>query len=461
MYERHPSIGTYQEEAYDFLIDTKAGALFLPMGTGKTYVAIEVLKHHARLKNSTDFFPVLVFAPKIVCQGWVREIQKFGNGLTVHDASDGPSHRRAYEMMEALEDNVDIVVTNYEFAPKVLDQFDDLFGTLICDESTRVKNVRAKRSKAVYEIARKCEYRYIMTGSPITRDLSDIYGQCYVLDRGNKLGTSYWKFLNRFFTPLDYGPGQRGWVPKRGSLEKVRSVISPMVFSRRREECISLPGKTYIEVPVKPSQRIQQLTKEILDYWSLGEQEFFNALAVDMALRQINCGFILGDQAEEFDSNKYAVMLELIEEAGDEQVVVWTNFVKEQERVMSVLRDNGISCEAIRGSTPSDIRTQYLDDFETKKFQVIVISEQVGAYGLNQLQHASLVIYSSNSYDLELRKQSEDRTYRAGRTTKCVYYDLVTEGSIEEHILRLLKKKYQVSKQFIRSQALLSMGDMR
>lgn len=460
MFEPCTPLGDYQSEAIQFLNKNRQAAIFLPMGTGKTFCVIESLKMFKRV-GIHDAFPVIIFAPKIVCHSWVTEIQRFGNGLTYVDISNGPSQKRLNIMQDALADDVDIFITNYEFAPKMDKLFTKLFGTVICDESTRIKNPKAQRSKAVYEIARCATYRRILTGSPITRGLEDIYGQAYCLDQGDRLGSTLWKFYNRYFSPIDYGPGQRGWVPKSGSTDRVKSVLRDVTFKKDRTDCYTLPDKRYVEIKVAPSAGQRKAFREITDYWRLNGREMFNALAIDSAMRQVACGFIMGDEPMAYPCEKYIVLPELIQDAGeDSRVVVWTNFRIEQQRTIDILRDEGISCAAINGSTPHEDRTQHLMEFRDGHLPVIVISEQVGAFGLNELADADLIVYMSNSYDLELRKQSEDRTYRAGRKTSPVYYDLIVEGSIEEHILEILKSKHQLSKEFMRDMVLRKLEEL-
>ena len=55
------------------------------------------------------------------------------------------------------------------------------------------------------------------------------------------------------------------------------------------------------------------------------------------------------------------------------------------------------------------------------------------------------MIYYSNSYDLEIRLQSEDRAHRIGQTNKVTYIDIVTKGTIDEKILQALRNKINIS----------------
>jgi len=74
---------------------------------------------------------------------------------------------------------------------------------------------------------------------------------------------------------------------------------------------------------------------------------------------------------------------------------------------------------------------------------------KTGGYGIT-LTAANTVIYFSNSYDLEIRLQSEDRAHRIGQTNKVTYIDLVSPGTIDEKILQALRDKVDIAGQVLR-----------
>ena len=50
------------------------------------------------------------------------------------------------------------------------------------DESTTIKNPKAKRTKNILNISQMSSYRRILTGSPVTKNPLDLYSQCEFLD---------------------------------------------------------------------------------------------------------------------------------------------------------------------------------------------------------------------------------------------------------------------------------------
>jgi SNF2 family DNA or RNA helicase len=65
------------------------------------------------------------------------------------------------------------------------------------------------------------------------------------------------------------------------------------------------------------------------------------------------------------------------------------------------------------------------------------------------LTAANTVIYYSNSFDLEVRLQSEDRAHRIGQTNKVTYVDLIAKDTVDEHIVKALRNKINIASQVL------------
>jgi len=55
------------------------------------------------------------------------------------------------------------------------------------------------------------------------------------------------------------------------------------------------------------------------------------------------------------------------------------------------------------------------------------------------------MIYYSNGYDLEKRQQSEARIDRIGQTKPMTYVDIICEETVDERILKALRKKINIA----------------
>ena len=69
---------------------------------------------------------------------------------------------------------------------------------------------------------------------------------------------------------------------------------------------------------------------------------------------------------------------------------------------------------------------------------------KTGGYGIT-LTAAHTMIYFSNSYDLEIRLQSEDRAHRIGQNKPVTYIDLISPDTIDEKIVQALRDKLDIA----------------
>ena len=95
-------------------------------------------------------------------------------------------------------------------------------------------------------------------------------------------------------------------------------------------------------------------------------------------------------------------------------------------------------------------RDQIISDFQDKNsdLRYLVSNPKTGGYGLT-LTASHTVIYYSNSYDLEVRLQSEDRAHRIGQTSKVTYIDLIAEKTVDEQIVKSLRGKINIATQVL------------
>jgi SNF2 family DNA or RNA helicase len=100
------------------------------------------------------------------------------------------------------------------------------------------------------------------------------------------------------------------------------------------------------------------------------------------------------------------------------------------------------------GDTDSDIRQKIVLDFQDPESELrfFVGNPRTGGYGLT-LTEANVVVYFSNSFDLEVRLQSEDRAHRIGQTKKVTYIDLMSPNTVDEKIVQALRSKIDIANQ--------------
>jgi len=458
----------HQREAFEASADAQSFALLLDMGTGKTKVTLDTVGYLFE-KSSVEL--VLVVAPKGVIPNWVPEIEahlppRIEREVVLWNPSLSKKRRDELNELYTKSSKLKFLLMNVEaFSTKkgtdVAELFVNRFKTfMVVDESTTIKNRRAKRTKALCAVGRGAVYRRILTGSPVTRSPLDLFSQMAFLDPKILGFSSYYAFQGRYSIVSRRTMGAHSFNQVVGfrRLEELADKLSAHSYRVKKEDCLDLPDKVYTkrEIALTPEQKraYDQMKKLALARLDSGELSTTkNVLTQIMRLQQICCGNLTDDDGaiHELPSNRIKELLDLCEEVQG-KAIIWATWTMDIRSIADALRDRyGVQAVAtLHGETPDSDRQQIVENFQDRQSELcfLVGHPKTGGYGLT-LTAASTVIYYSNSYDLELRVQSEDRAHRIGQTNKVTYVDLIVPGTIDEKIVKSLRAKINVADQIL------------
>jgi len=327
---------------------------------------------------------------------------------------------------------------------------------MVVDESTTIKNRKATRTKNIMMLAKEAKYRRILTGSPVTKSPMDLYSQCAVLS-SNALGfNSYYAFQNRYALVQKRKMGTRAFQEIVGYRRLDELNLKLDRFSNRilKEQCLDLPDKMYMrrDVALTDEQKRVYIQMKKLALAKLENGELATTASVltqIMRLQQICCGFLQPDDGEiqSLDNNRLKELLEITDELQG-KAIIWASYTHDIQQIADALRDR-FGPEAVAtyyGATAQDERQEIVERFQDKlnPLRFFVGQPRTGGYGIT-LTAANTVVYYSNSYDLEIRLQSEDRAHRIGQNNKVTYIDLVSPDTIDEKILKALRGKIDLA----------------
>jgi SNF2 family DNA or RNA helicase len=225
-------------------------------------------------------------------------------------------------------------------------------------------------------------------------------------------------------------------------------------FSNRvlKDDCLDLPKKTFMKriVQLTPDQNkvYTQMKKEALAI--LNGKTTSNALTQLMRLQQITCGHFKSDDGtvQEVKSNRIDELIDVLNEI-EGKVVIWAHWQSDVKQIIKAIVDEfdqGCLVDYY-GLTPQDERQQNIKRFqEDDKCRFFIGTPQTGGYGIT-LTAASNMIYYSNGYDLEKRQQSEARIDRIGQTKPMTYIDIICEDTVDDRIVKALRKKVNIASQ--------------
>ena len=440
-------------------------AYLLEMGTGKSKLCIDnvgVLFEKGRI----DTF--ILVAPKGVYQNWSNlEIpahlpDRIERKMFIWRA--GLSKKRQAALMDFLDPSpaLRIFVINIEAlstakGEKVLDHLlRHSVALLAVDESTAIKNPKAKRTKSLIKLGALAAYRRILTGFPVTQSPLDIWAQARFLNKEllDDCGDSFFKFQHRFAVMKKQTVGTHSFNMVVGFRDMDRLSEMLQRFSSRltKEECLDLPEKLYTRRDVSLTDQQRRIYNEIKEFAlaEISETEFMTATNVMtqlLRLQQVLSGHTKSDGGAlvEIPDNRLEELLRCVEETSG-KIIIWSRFRYDIRRITEALVTayGPTSTVSFYGDTSDDGRVKAVRRFQTGAVRFFVGNPQTGGFGLT-LTAASTVIYFANSFDLAVRMQSEDRAHRIGQKNNVTYVDLIAEGTIDEKIVIALRSKMDIA----------------
>ena len=444
-------------------------AYFMEMGTGKSKVLIDNI---SMLYDKGKINGALIIAPKGVYQNWYNSeipthlVDHIDKKMVLWQAMINKTQARKLDTLFKTGEELHVLIMNVEafstkkgvdFAHKFLSCHNALIAI---DESTTIKNPGAKRTKNILGLAKHSKYRRILTGSPVTKSPLDLYTQCYFLSPWLLDHSSFYTFKNRYavMRTANFGGRSVQIVVGYRNLGELSEKLKNFSYRVLKDDCLDLPKKTFMK-------RIVHLSDEQKKVYSQMKQTalaFLNGKAATtatvmtqlMRLHQITCGHFTSDDGttQVLKNNRIEELIDLLHEVHG-KVVIWAHYRHDIETIVEHIKkefntgvDNCVM--TYYGNTSVEDRQKAIKEIQDPDSPVrfLVGTPQTGGYGIT-LTAASTMIYYSNGYDLEKRQQSEARIDRIGQTKPMTYVDIIAEDTVDERIVKALRKKINIASQ--------------
>ena len=439
-------------------------AYFMDMGTGKSKVLID---NFSVLYDKGYIGGVLIIAPKGVYRNWSSN--EIPTHMPDHVLADiciwQPNHTQKFltTWKKLFDDNYNlkIFLMNIEaFSTRkgveVAEKFLLAHSTLMAiDESTTIKSKNAKRTKSIVKLGKMAKYRRIMTGSPITKSPMDLYTQCEFLNPELLGHKSFYSFQYEYaiIKRRNLGSYSFNQIVGYKNLKELNGLLDNFSYRVRKQDCLDLPDKVYtkrvVELTPEQAKMYSDLKKIALGICEEGTVTPTTILTQLLRLQQVCSGHVKLDDGtiKTFSSAKIKELEAVVEEI-DGKAIIWANFTHDIESIVKLLTNmyGEDSVVSYYGATSTDQRDYAMSSFQNPDSPVrfFVGQPRTGGYGLT-LTQASTVIYYSNSYDLEVRLQSEDRAHRIGQVNKVTYIDIIAEKTVDEKVLQALRSKIDIA----------------
>lgn len=426
---------SYQRHGCEHLLDHHAAMLWLSPGYGKTAITLHAFK---RLLDSGQAKNMLVVAPLRVAQTvWAQEIERWAS---LHGLRACLLHGAKKETWLKRRD-VNVWLINYEglqWLRQMLDKkkIESPFDVVVFDEVRRMKSSTGMRFRAVKPIAALAKWRWGLTGTPASNGLMDLFGQFLIVDGGAALGTRITRFRYEFF---EKGYDGFSWEPRPGAREAVEARIADMVF--RADGMLDLPDFVYdprkIVLDDKARALYNRMKDDLLTQIEGTTITAANAAVLVGKLKQMSNGRVYDEKREiiKVHAAKQDALRELVEEMGDEQLLIAYDYHHDLDQIREVLGDDIPYLGAgVNGATAME----HVERWNRKEIQFLAANPASAGHGLNlQRSGAHHILWWGPTFDLDHYIQFNDRIRRQGNTAAAVVvHTFITEKSVDEVALK-------------------------
>lgn len=418
------------------------GLLCDDMGLGKTWQAAALLAAMAREAGRPP--RAIVVCPTSVLPHWDGTLRRLLPGVPVrrhHGPARGPA-----------EPGERVLLTTYGTLRNDATALSGApFDLFVLDEVQTVKN----RGTATHQALRAIRAGTVvgLTGTPVENGVEELRTLLDFVLPGYLPGES--EFRKSFTRPIEDGDAS--------ARERLRRLVRPFLLRRTKAQvALGLPEKLLDrrECEMTPAQA--ELYRSYLGQRAgplraalegPGPVPYLHVFALLTKLKQL-CdhpdllrpeGAPPGDEG----SGKWNLLVELLGEAlgSGLKVVVFSQYLRMLDRMAAHLQAVGVGFETLRGATVD--RQAPVSRFrEDPSCRVFLASLRAAGVGID-LTAASVVVHYDRWWNAAREEQATDRVHRIGQTRGVQVVTLVTRGTVEERIERLIAEKARLASDLV------------
>jgi SNF2 family DNA or RNA helicase len=466
-----PPLYKHQEEAIQEANYRTGFAYFMEMGVGKSAIIVHEV---VNLIERQEINCVVIIAPNNVHINWKAEFLKHGPpnydkwGIQVWRSGMSIEKKEAETKAILESGKVLVFLMNIEalsseggknYLKRIL--LARRMTYMAIDESHKIKNPTAQRTKAIIELANFTKIRRIATGTEAEEGIQGLYSQFRFLDI-NIIGLRSYTAFKSMYCIEDQRQIKSGQIFRQivgyRNEEMLASRIAPFAYQKRKKDCLDLPDKVYVtnEIDMTKEQAhiYNKLQQELLYELKTGQLvDATMAITKMIRLQQVLCGHVNTSDdpkaTEIIPSNRASLVAEIVENASS-KVIIFCRFIMDVNLIISELATKRIRAVGVSSRIEGSQRLTEIERWRQEpECKALVITVASGGTGLT-LNEASTTIFYSNVWSSTDRIQAEDRNHRIGQENKVTYHDIIVPRTIDHRLLLALKSK-QMKSQYFRS----------
>jgi len=427
----------YQQKAVDFALSRDEAWFTMDCGTGKTIPAIKVAEElllDARCRG------VLIVAPlKVMYLVWPPELKKWS--WMTHGVLHGP---KKLDVLHGPRKCVYLI--NYEGLPWLRKNLSRNirqwpFDVLFFDESSKMKNPDSSRFRKWRHVFGKMQYRLNLTASPRANGLEDLWGQAFMLDQGERLGTTITEYRGRWFHKRQRD--DNFYHENKGAAEVVHSRIADLCFRVSREESRDYPDCQVIDIEIPLDKETlrdyRRLESEMFLTMAEGEVEAINAAVLTGKCLQFAGGNVYDDERLVLHAHnrKLEKLVELRREHRDEPMIVAYGYQHEADAICQKFPE----AVDLRKHKTGPALARVMERWNNGEILMLVLHPASGGHGLNLQYGGRIVVWYGLNWSYDFWEQLNSRVWRQGQTKECLVYRLIADGTIDAVVVSAIERK--------------------
>lgn len=418
----------YQKSIIQDMINRDKFGLFIDCGSGKTLMILYLIKlliKHKRIKSAT------IIAPKaLLVSVWEAEVKKWGFDFKVQIVKEKEDAKKDATIYLHTPD---FLISKKYASPKS--------EILIIDEATKFKNNKSARTKKLYKITYKYKKIFLMTATPASNGLINLFSIIKILDYGVRLGSYITHYKNRYYNQISLYK----YVPIHNAKELITNKIKDIAtfYELKSNNIKFIVNHIKIKLPINYAHEYRMFLKNKILKIKDNIMIASHITTHQIRLRQLANGYLVNHDNDKILLSKHKItrLMLLLIELHEQSAIIFYQYNYEFEMMKNALQIENIKYEAINGKTTQKNLKQIIELWSKKEIRIILAQPMACGHGLNLQYGGHHIIWYSPTWDCEIYYQANHRLIRQGQLKTVVIHQLCSANTIEKYIYLALDNK--------------------
>lgn len=372
-----------------------------------------------------DAFPLIIICPSVVKINWQRETK-----MWLDKDAQILKGRTPYEITS------DVIIVNYEILEYWVDDLVALSPRgFIADESHKLKNKTAKRTRAALKLAENTDgMKLLLSGTPTPNSVYDLVAPLKIMGVLDKFGGER-AFVNRYCPPIQtrYGVSHARSTNKP---ELHKNLMNVGFIRRRREDCLDLPEKIRVDLTFETDvETNMKFYRPFIEKMKSGTMKEAKRVISEGDQDAIYEEFLR--EREAVGVAKIPYIVDVVEGLNEPTVIMVHHKKVVAELMKKFKRRNPV--RLVGGMSEKD-RQESIDKFQGGSTDLMIASITAAGVGVN-LQRGTQMVIGELPYTYADVEQAESRCHRAGAKNDLTVTKLIIINSSDELLQKIIDRK--------------------